>query len=189
MKAAGVMAAACALAFGMAAQGWAEATDGASETVVASAALGGPEARNPATGSVTGLPLPRYVSLKTGVGNARRGPGLTHRIDWVFTRVGMPLRITAEHEHWRRVEDAEGAGGWVHYALLSGSRTVLIDKDMVEFRSQPDMTAKVVFQAELGVVGRVQECRADWCRIAMDGERGWVPVSALWGVTPGEVID
>jgi SH3-like domain-containing protein len=80
----------------------------------------------PDVGCVTNLPLPRFVSLKGSEGNARRGPGLTHRIDWVFTRAGMPLKITAEFENWRRVEDSEGAGGWVHYSLLSGVRTALV---------------------------------------------------------------
>ena len=65
-------------------------------------------------GSVTNLPLPRYVSMKASEGNARRGPSLSHRIDWVFKRRHMPLRITAEHGHWRRVEDRDGMGGWVH---------------------------------------------------------------------------
>ena len=50
----------------------------------------------PGFGCVTNLPLPRFVSLKGDEGNARRGPGLTHRIDWVFTRPGMPLMITAK---------------------------------------------------------------------------------------------
>ena len=75
----------------------------------------------PDVGCVTNLPLPRYVSLKGSEGNARRGPGLTHRIDWVFTRAGMPLKITAEYENWRRVEDNEGAGGWVRSWGLSCS--------------------------------------------------------------------
>lgn len=148
-----------------------------------------PPPRDPNRGSVTNLPLPRYVSLKTNEGNARRGPGRTHRIDWVFTRAGMPLRITAEFEHWRRVEDAEGVGGWVHYSLLSGVRTVLVTQDMAEFRTLPDPNAPVVVQAELGVVARVLECEPDWCRISADGERGWVRKDALWGVDPGEVID
>ena len=71
-------------------------------------------------GPVTNLPLPRYVSLKASKANVRRGPSRTHRIDWVFTRKSMPLQITAEYGHWRRVRDIEGAGGWVHYSLLSG---------------------------------------------------------------------
>jgi SH3-like domain-containing protein len=129
------------------------------------------------------------VTLKNGEGNARRGPGLTHRIDWVFTRVGMPLRITAEYEHWRRVEDAEGAGGWVHYSLLSGVRSVLVAQDMAGFHARPQAEAEVIAQAELGVVARLLECLPDWCRIAVDGEKGWVPKAALWGVDAGEVIE
>lgn len=143
----------------------------------------------PDVGCVTNLPLPRYVSLKGSEGNARRGPGLTHRIDWVFTRAGMPLKITAEFENWRRVEDHEGAGGWVHYSLLSGVRTVLVTLDMAEFRDQPDDAAPVAAQAELGVLGRVQECNADWCRVALEGARGWVRKTAIWGVRDDETVD
>ena len=146
-------------------------------------------ARDPSRGAVTNLPLPRFVSLKTGEGNARRGPGLTHRIDWVFTRAGMPLRITAEYEHWRRIEDAEGEGGWVHYSLLSGVRTVMVEQDMAEFRAQPDLRADVLFQAEMGVIGKVVECHNGWCRISIEGDKGWVPDDALWGVDPGEDIE
>lgn len=145
--------------------------------------------RDPNRGSVTNLPLPRYVTLKTGEGNARRGPGLTHRIDWVFTRAGMPLRITAEYEHWRRVEDSEGMGGWVHYSLLSGVRTVLVTRDMAEFRDAPNEAAAPVFQAELGVIGRLLECNLTWCRVSADGERGWIEKTALWGVDPDEIVE
>ncbi len=143
----------------------------------------------PDVGCVTNLPLPRYVSLNGNEGNARRGPGLTHRIDWVFTRAGMPLKITAEFENWRRVEDQEGAGGWVHYSLLSGVRSVLVTLDMAELRDAPSEDGTVVAQAEMGVIGRVQACTLDWCRVVLDGQRGWVQKAALWGVKPDEQID
>jgi SH3-like domain-containing protein len=145
--------------------------------------------RDPTKGSVTNMPIPRYVSLKGGIGNARRGPGLTHRIDWVFTTAGMPLRVTAEHEHWRRVEDAEGMGGWVHYALLSGVRSVLVTQDMAEFHDRAEMGSAVAFQTELGVIGRLIECLPDWCRVNVQGEKGWVQKTALWGVEAGEIIE
>lgn len=143
----------------------------------------------PGFGCVTNLPLPRFVSLKGDEGNARRGPGLTHRIDWVFTRPGMPLMITAEYEHWRRVEDQDGAGGWVHYALLSGVRTVLVITDMAELHANPDRNASVLAQAEYGVIGKVLECNPGWCRISAGGEKGWIEKSALWGVAPDELIE
>lgn len=153
------------------------------------AADGKDKPRDPHKGAVTNLPIPRYVSLKGNEGNARRGPGLTHRIDWVFTRPGMPLRITAEHEHWRRVEDSEGMGGWVHYSLLSGVRSVLVTTDMAEFRASPNDSAEVVYQAELNVVGKLLECNADWCRVNVEGEKGWVHKSGLWGVDPEEIVN
>lgn len=143
----------------------------------------------PGLGCVTNLPLPRFVSLKGNEGNARRGPGLSHRIDWVFTREGMPLKVTAEYENWRRVEDSEGAGGWVHYALLSGARTALVTLDMAELHHAPDEGSTVVAQAEVGVIGRILECNLDWCRLAVDGQRGWIRKTAIWGVTADEIIE
>jgi len=145
--------------------------------------------RDPNKGAVTNLPLPRYVSLKGREGNVRRGPGMTHRIDWVFTTSGMPLRITAEYDRWRRVEDYQGMGGWMQFNLLSGVRTVLVTQDMAEFRDTPDAGSRVAFQAELGVIGRLLECNADWCRVNTDGEKGWILKSALWGVDPGEILE
>lgn len=140
-------------------------------------------------GAVTNLPVPRYVSLKGSEGNARRGPSLSHRIDWVFRHAGMPLRVVAEFGHWRRVEDKDGAGGWIHYALLSGVRTALVTQDMVELRSRPHPDADIVARAEMGAIVRLGECNPDWCRISGAGQRGWVPKTAIWGVDPDEVRD
>ena len=142
-----------------------------------------------ARGPVTNLPLPRYVSMKAAEGNARRGPSRTHRIDWIFQRRDTPLEITAEHGHWRRVQDRDGAGGWMHYSLLSGVRTVVVERDMLQMRAVPDADAMVVAQLELGVIARISECAPDWCEIEVGGYDGWVPKSALWGVAPGEILD
>ena len=145
--------------------------------------------RDPNRGSVTNLPLPRYVSLKGGEGNARRGPSLSHRVDWVFRHAGMPLRVVAEFGHWRRVEDQDGAGGWVHYALLSGVRTAIVQKDMLELLSKPDERSNVVARAEAGAIVRLHECVKDWCRISGGGEKGWVPKTTIWGVDRDEIRD
>ena len=140
-------------------------------------------------GPETNLPLPRYVSLKSSEGNARRGPSLSHRIDWVFRHNGMPLRVTAEYGNWRRVEDRDGAGGWVHYALLSGVRTVVVTADLAEFRLRPDPAAPVLARAEAGAIARLGACVPDWCRVSATGAQGWVPKSALWGVEADELRD
>lgn len=143
----------------------------------------------PTTGPETNLPLPRYVSLKSDNANVRRGPSLSHRIDWVFTRAGMPLMITAEYGNWRRVVDREGLGGWVHYSLLSGARTVIVGQDMEPLYGRPDTEAPVNALLESGVIARIDRCELDWCRISSGGYRGWAPKTALWGVGSEELLD
>ncbi|MCV6586556.1 MAG: SH3 domain-containing protein [Marinibacterium sp.] len=138
-------------------------------------------------GPETNLPLPRFVSLKAKEGNVRRGPSRSHRIDWIFTRRDMPLRITAEHGHWRRVEDREGAGGWMHYALLSGVRTVIIETEDLVVRARPEAAAPAVARFETGVIARLGRCSDAWCRISAGGYRGWAPKTVLWGVAPDEI--
>ena len=138
-------------------------------------------------GPVTNLPLPRYVSLKADEGNVRRGPSLSHRIDWVFTRRNMPLEITAEYGHWRRVRDRDGQGGWVHYSLLSGVRFVIVEEDMTKLHLKPDPESPVNAISEAGVVARLGACSLDWCRITADGNRGWVEKRRLWGVGADEI--
>lgn len=138
-------------------------------------------------GPVTNLPMPRFVSLKAEEGNVRRGPSLSHRIDWVFTRRNMPLEVTAEYGHWRRVRDRDGVGGWVHYSLLSGVRHVIVEQDMTPLLIKPDLESPVNAMAEAGVIARLDSCGLDWCRIVAGGNRGWVEKRGLWGIRPDEI--
>jgi SH3-like domain-containing protein len=140
-------------------------------------------------GPVTNLPLPRYVSLKTDEGNVRRGPSLSHKIDWVFTRRNMPLVVTAEHGHWRRVQDRDGVGGWVHYALISGTRTAIVDHNMLTVHAKADETTPIVAALESGVIVRLDRCEVMWCRVSSGGHRGWALKEALWGIGAGEVLE
>src|SRR6056297_94285 len=156
---------------------------------VAVALMAGGIAQAQERGPVTNLPLPRFVSMKASEGNVRRGPSLTHRIDWVFKRKDVPLEITAEHGHWRRVRDRDGAGGWIHYSLLSGARTAIVEEDMLELLSQPADGAMVVARLELGVIAHLEECNTDWCEVTAGGYDGWTRKAYLWGVTPGETLD
>ena len=139
-------------------------------------------------GPETKLPLPRYVSLRAGEVNVRRGPGLDYRIDWVFQRSGLPVRVIDEYGHWRRIADSDDAGGWVYHALLTGRRMALVTAPEVTFRSEPDDAATPTAIAEQGVVAHLLQCRAEWCEVETRGSEGWVPKSAIWGVEADEVF-
>jgi len=141
----------------------------------------------PARGAVTNLPIPRFVSMRGDTANARRGPGLSHRVDWEFVRRGMPLEVTAEYGQWRRVRDADGAGGWVHHTLLSGVRTVLVRTvAIVPLHSGPNDSSAVRAYVEPGVIAAFDRCEADYCLIEIAGTGGWTPRAGLWGVGPDD---
>lgn len=132
-------------------------------------------------GAVTNLPIPRFVSLKAAEGNVRRGPSRTHRVDWVFKRRNMPLQVVAEYGHWRRVVDRDGAGGWMHYSLLSGARTAIVTLEKLPLHVRPDPATRVVAYAEDGVVVRLGECAGGWCEVRIGKVEGWSPEAHLWG--------
>ena len=145
--------------------------------------------QEPQKGQVTNLPIPRYVSLKVKEANARRGPSLSHKIDWIYKRQNMPLEIYAEYENWRRVRDFEGLGGWVHYTLLSGIRYVLIKNDLLEMRLLPSIDAQVIAKVPQHNIATLDKCNKDWCRIIDDRYKGWVPKNGIWGVYENELKD
>ena len=145
--------------------------------------------QEPQKGQVTNLPIPRYVSLKVKEANARRGPSLSHKIDWIYKRQNMPLEIYAEYENWRRVRDFEGLGGWVHYTLLSGTRYVLVKNELLEMRLLPSIDAQVIAKVPQHNIATLDKCNKDWCRIIDDGYKGWVPKDGIWGVYENELKD
>ena len=139
----------------------------------------------------SGLPLPRFVSLKADKINVHVGPAKTYDVTWIYTRAGLPVEITAEFENWRRIRDGEGAEGWVYHSLLSGRRTglVLAKDDLVPLRDAGDAEGAVTAKLQGGVIGTVKKCTGTWCRIFGEGFDGWIEQQRLWGVYPNEKID
>jgi SH3-like domain-containing protein len=160
---------------------------------VASAVTARAAEQTPA-GTASGLPVPRFVSLKSDKVNVRSGPTKDHDVAWVYSRAALPVEVTAEFENWRRIRDWEGAEGWVYHSLLSGRRTALVasskDKaDLVELRAKPDNTSAVTARLQNGVLGGVKRCQAGWCRVVGEGFDGWVEQTRLWGVYPNEKVE
>lgn len=144
-------------------------------------------------GRTSGLPVPRFVSLKADKVNVRSGPTRDHGVAWVFTRAGLPVEITAEFETWRRIRDADGAEGWVYHSMLSGRRTALVNPwkagEEVSLYAEPSAKSAVRARLEAGVLGKVEHCDGKWCRFFDNGFDGFIEQERLWGVYPGEKLE
>lgn len=150
-------------------------------------------------GKVSGLPLPRYASLKTDRVNLRQGPSKDYRTNWVFQRAGMPVEIVAEYETWRRIRDAEGTEGWVLHSLLSGRRTAVVmpwakpgAKPLPLLDDSRDK-APIVAELQPNVIASVKQCTGGWCRIVIPRSgtdvSGYIKQDILWGVYPDEKVE
>jgi SH3-like domain-containing protein len=154
------------------------------------------KAQGTVMGAVTGLPLPRYASLKTDRVNLREGPSKDHRTLWVYQREGLPVEIVAEYETWRRIRDAEGTEGWVLHSLLSGRRSSLIapwtkqDKaETLSLYERADEKAGLVAKLQPNVMAHIKTCNGSWCRVLGKGFDGYIRQDRLWGVYPNERIE
>ncbi len=163
--------------------------------VAALATLATAQAEPAAPKTVSGLPTPRFVSLKADRVNVRAGPTKDHDVTWVYNRAGLPVEVTAEFENWRRIRDWEGAEGWVYHSMLSGRRTATVaakvkgKDELLPLYEKPDDHGSVLAKLQAGVLGSVKRCTGAWCRISGEGFDGWIQQERLWGVYPNERLE
>jgi SH3-like domain-containing protein len=141
----------------------------------------------------SGLPIPRFVSLKASRVNVRIGPGQDYKIAWVFVRPGLPVEIIQEFETWRRIRDSDGTVGWVFQSLLSGKRNAVVapwsNDDPRPIRAAASANSEITAYLGPGVMAEIERCDDSWCRLSGSKFRGWIAQDQLWGVYPDEEID
>jgi SH3-like domain-containing protein len=143
----------------------------------------------------SGLPIPRFVSLKSDRVHSRQGPGMDYKVLWVYRRAGLPVEVIREYDGWRQVRDSEGAEGWVLQSLVSGRRTALVTPweikggaTKVQLLSDDREGAAPVAVLEAGVITNIRNCDSRWCYVSVGDYRGYIEQKRLWGVYPGEII-
>jgi SH3-like domain-containing protein len=142
-------------------------------------------------GQVTGLPVPRFVSLRGDRVNLRVGPGLRFPIEWVLQRRSLPVQVVREFKDWRAVRLPDGTGGWVHSGTISGRRTFLVNKGRPRvLRSGPSVQAQPLAHLQEQVVGHILSCAAHaaWCRVQVSGYKGFLPRETFWGTFGDEEV-
>jgi SH3-like domain-containing protein len=137
----------------------------------------------------TGMPVPRWVSVKAERVNVRRGPSFEQEVVWTYVKPGVPVEIIAEYDTWRRIRDVEGSTGWVKGTLLDGRRNVTVQGRVnTAILNAPKADADVVAYAEPGLLARLVSCEGEWCEVSTRGYDGFVSRDRLWGVYDDETV-
>jgi SH3-like domain-containing protein len=130
---------------------------------------------------------PRFASLAAAKTYLRQGPSYRNRILWVYRRRGLPVEVLAEYDVWRRVRMPDGTVGWVHTAMLSARRTVVVTaKADAPLRADADPGSKTLALAQPGVIAKLETCAAAACQVRVGGVDGWIDKNDIWGVGRGE---
>jgi SH3-like domain-containing protein len=133
---------------------------------------------------------PYWASIASGQAMTRTGPGKNYPGMWLYQRRDLPIRVIKKYENWRLIQDPDGAQGWMLVTLLSDRRTAIVRPgDPRPIRVGAYDSAKVLYRAEHGVVGRISKCSDGWCRIEVRNRRGYISTADIWGVSSGEVVD
>jgi SH3-like domain-containing protein len=153
----------------------------------AAPAGGGP---GPGIGSVSKLPVPRFVSLRTGQVNFRAGPGFQYPVSWIYQRDGLPVEIIGEFDVWRQVVAPDGGTGWVHMATIRARRGFYIIATRANMLAGPDASAAIVARLDQGVSGVLVACDpgSQFCKASADNVTGYLNRGDFWGAFPGEAV-
>ena len=142
-------------------------------------------------GETSGLPLPRFVSLRSDEVNVRTGPGQRYPIDWIYARKELPVEVIAEFEAWRKIRDWQGTEGWVLQGMLSGRRMMVVIGTPRSLRNSDADSADPVAVVEPGVLGHLLQCprNRDFCRVEVGSYQGWLRRDEIWGIYKGEWLE
>ena len=142
------------------------------------------------TGSVTGLDIPRFVSLKSNDANIRVGPSVNYPIKLKYVFQNLPLEIIDEFDVWRKSRDHEGNIGWVHKSLIKGERFILVNyntnKD-VKLYNIPN--GKIIGIIKKNNILDLNLCILNWCKVTQNKFSGWLLKKNIWGVYDNEIYN
>ena len=127
--------------------------------------------------------LPRFSSIKSNKVYVRSGPDKSYPIKWVFTKSSEPVEVVASFDHWRRIKDKYGDGGWVHMSMLSSKRSVILNGDSLRLMYNKDnIKSKVIAKLSPDLRCGLKKISDKWCLLDCAGKKGWVQKEYLWGV-------
>ena len=126
--------------------------------------------------------VPYWATIRASELNMRVGPSADYKIDWVYRRPGLPVKVVRVMEGWRLIEDPDGAKGWVVARLLSPDRgAIVIGDGVTELRADSAAGSAIKWRVEPGVVGVLGDCENGWCELAVGNRNGWIQQARLWG--------
>ena len=142
------------------------------------------------TGKVTGLEIPRFVSLKSNDVNLRVGPSTNYPIQLKYISQNLPVEIIDEFDVWRKARDHNGMIGWLHKSLIKGERFILTGyKNEKEINLYNRPNGKIIGIIKKNNILDLEICLINWCKVRQNKIKGWLLKKNVWGVYDFEIYN
>ena len=142
------------------------------------------------TGKVTGLKIPRFVSLKSDDVNLRVGPSTNYPITLKYISPNLPVEIIDEFDVWRQARDHNGTIGWLHKSLIKGERYILTGyKKEKEINLYNRPNGKIIGIIKKNNILDLKMCIINWCKVSQNKIKGWLLKKNVWGVYDFEIYN
>ncbi len=125
-----------------------------------------------------------FASIRASKANVRSGPGQHYPIKFIFHARGIPVHVISEYDNWNEIKDHEGQTGWVSKALITKRRSLMVvtsSNQNVNLHNKNSDKSRVLYYLKNFVIGDYLECEGDWCRMKVEGRKGWVKKAYLYG--------
>ncbi len=124
-----------------------------------------------------------FASLRASETNVRSGPGRIYPIKFTYKIKNIPVLVTDEYDNWNEISDYEGQTGWISKSLITKKRHLMIrtSKAFAKIHKSPNSNSRIIFKLENNVIGSYIKCLEDWCKMEVDGKKGWVQKNDLYG--------
>jgi SH3-like domain-containing protein len=142
------------------------------------------------TGSVTGLEIPRFVSLKSNEVNLRVGPSTNYPIELMYVTKNLPVEIIDEFDAWRKIKDHRGTIGWLHKSLIQGERFALTgykNNNDVFLYNRPN--GSIIGAIKKNNILDLKRCVLHWCKLSHKNINYWVLKKNIWGIYEIEIYN
>ncbi len=145
-----------------------------------------PENAKARTDTPSGLPVPRFVSIKTNNVNGRAGPDEKYPIKYTYKKQGLPVKVVAETDNWRKVEDPDGVVVWIQKDRLDGKRTLIIRPINgalnANLYNKANEKSQIIAKIAPNTIGIIIGQEAGWRKIKIGKFKGWVRAQDAWGL-------
>lgn len=126
------------------------------------------------------------LSVKTATANFREAPNEKATVKYTADKF-YPVEVLEKQAGWMKVKDFEGDVAWVSAKALESQASVVIQVERANMRTNPSLTAPVVFKVERGEVFKIEKREGPWLKVVdARGDGGWIRDDMTWGEPEAE---